>query len=92
MSDNRPKLKQIFKLIKEQKINKVIIEYKDRLTRFQFNIFVNYFNSHNVSLECIDKKDQKSYEQEFVDDIISLMASFSGKMYGKRSADRRKKH
>lgn len=92
MSDNRPKLKQIFKLIKEQKINKVIIEYKDRLTRFQFNIFIDYFNSHNVCLECVDKKDQKSYEQEFVDDIISLMASFSGKMYGKRSDSRRKKY
>ncbi len=92
MSDNRPKLKQLFKLIKEQKIKKVIIEYKDRLTRFQFNIFTDYFSSHNVFLEYIDKKEQKSYEQEFVDDIISLMASFSGKMYGRRSASRRKKN
>ncbi len=32
----------------------------------------------------------KSYEAELVEDILSLMASFSAKIYGKRSAERRK--
>jgi len=31
------------------------------------------------------------YEQEFARDIMALISSFSGKFYGKRSADRRKK-
>jgi predicted site-specific integrase-resolvase len=32
-----------------------------------------------------------SGEEELVNDLMMLMASFSGKLYGKRSADRRKK-
>lgn len=34
MKDDRPKLKRLFRLIEEKKINKVIVEHKDRLSRF----------------------------------------------------------
>ena len=91
MSDNRTKLKTLFNLVREHKINKVIIEHKDRLTRFQFNVFVEFFGSHGVDIEYVESSAIKSYEQELVDDIIALMASFSGKIYGKRSAERKKK-
>jgi predicted site-specific integrase-resolvase len=33
----------------------------------------------------------KSYEAEIVEDMMSLIASFSAKVYGRRSAGRRKK-
>jgi len=33
----------------------------------------------------------KSYEAELVEDMVSLMASFSAKVYGKRSAENRKR-
>jgi predicted site-specific integrase-resolvase len=33
----------------------------------------------------------KGFEQELVEDILSLMASFSAKIYGKRSSQNRKK-
>lgn len=91
MSDNRPKLKTLFNLVIEHKINKLIVEHKDRLTRFQFNVFVEFFKSHGVDIEYVESSTIKSYEQELVDDIIALMASFSGKIYGKRSAERKKK-
>ena len=91
MSDNRPKMKALFKLVIEKKIGKVVVEYKDRMTRFQFNVFAEFFGSHGVSIEVIGSPEDKTYEQELVDDIMALMASFSGKIYGKRSADRRKK-
>ena len=32
----------------------------------------------------------KSYEAELVEDMLSLLSSFSAKIYGKRSAERRK--
>jgi len=91
MSDNRSKLLQLFKLIESREVNKVIVENKDRLTRFQFQFFVCYFQSHGVEIEVVEQKDMNTYEQELVDDIMSLMASFSGKLYGQRSAERRKK-
>ena len=90
MSDNRPKLKTLFKLVIEKQIKKVVVEYKDRLTRFQFNVFAEFFGSHGIDIEVVGSPEEKSYEQELVDDIMALMASFSGKIYGKRSANRRK--
>jgi len=43
LSGSRPKLLKLFKLVTEQKISKVVIEHKDRLTRFQFNVFEEFF-------------------------------------------------
>jgi len=92
MKGIRPKLKQLFKLIEEKKINRVVIEHKDRLTRFMFDIFTQYFQSHGVEIECVEEVLPKSFENELVEDMLSLLSSFSSRIYGKRSADRRKKN
>ena len=91
MSDSRSKLKILFKLVKERKINKIVIEHKDRLTRFMYNIFSEFFNSYQVEIECVEVKMNKDFHQELVEDMLSLMSSFSAKIYGKRSAENRKK-
>jgi len=87
----RPKLKQLFKLVEEKKINRVVIEHKDRLARFMYDIFVQYFSSHGVKIECVEEVLPKSFENELVEDMLSLLSSFSSRIYGKRSAERRKK-
>lgn len=43
MNDNRTKLKALFKLVTEHKINRVVVEYKDRLTRFNFGFLDDFF-------------------------------------------------
>ena len=91
MSENRPRLRKLFKLINEHKIDRVVVEHKDRLTRFGFGLLEAYFNSHGVEIEWTDEVLGKSYEQELVEDILSLMASFSARIYGKRSAENRKR-
>ena len=92
ISDSRAKLKQLFKLVSERKIDKVIVEHKDRLTRFNFNFLVEFFDSYDVVVEWVSETlTNKSYEQELVEDMLTLMSSFSNKIYGKRSAENRKK-
>ena len=90
LSGSRPKLLKLFGLVKEKKISKVIIEHKDRLTRFQFNVFEEFFGAFDIKIEYVDDGKNLPYEQEFANDIMALISSFSGKFYGKRSADRRK--
>ena len=65
--------------------------HKDRLTRFNFGVYEVFFLSHGVTVEWVEDNKSKTYEQELVDDMISLMSSFSSKIYGKRSAENRKK-
>ena len=90
LNDNRAKLMQMMKLAEDRKINKVIIEHKDRLIRFNKNILIKYFNSHNVAVEWVSEVLPQSFEFELVEDMLSLIASFSSKIYGKRSAENRK--
>jgi len=89
LSDTRVGFVKLVDLIIKRKINKIIIENKDRLTRFQFNLIKVFFNSYDVEIECIENTNI-SNEEEFVNDIMMLMASFSGKLYGKRSVKRKK--
>jgi putative resolvase len=89
LSDTRVGFVKLVDLVIKRKINKIIIENKDRLTRFQFNLIKVFFNSYDVEIECIENTNI-SNEEEFVNDIMMLMASFSGKLYGKRSVKRKK--
>lgn len=89
LNDTRTGLNKLINLVIDKKISKIIIEHKDRLTRFQYNLIEKFFNSYGVEIVHVEKNDI-SEEEDLATDIISLMASFSGKVYGKRSAKRRK--
>ena len=91
LNDNRNGFKRLTDLIITQQVNKLIVEHKDRLTRFQFNFIKKMFESYGCEVIVINGIDV-SNEEELAADIMSLLASFSGKFYGKRSAERRKKN
>lgn len=90
LSDTRHGFVKLMEMVIEKKISKVVIEHKDRLTRFQYNLIERFFNSYGVIIERLETGEDISEEEELVNDIMMLMASFSGKLYGKRSAKRRK--
>ena len=91
MNDSRKKLHKLFELVETNQIDIVLVEHKDRLSRFCFNYLVSYFKSYGVKIELVEEILGKGYETELVEDILSLMASFSAKIYGKRSSQNRKK-
>lgn len=91
LSDSRKGLLKLLNLVVEKKIGKVVIEHRDRLTRFQYGLFEFFFKSYGVDIEVIEKKDDIRQEEELVEDMLSLIASFSGRLYGRRSAKNRKK-
>lgn len=91
LSDTRTGFLKLTNLVINKKITKIIIEHKDRLTRFQFNFIKMMYESYGVEVICVEKNDV-SEEEELVNDLMMLMASFSGKLYGKRSAKRRKEN
>lgn len=91
MSSGRAGLKSLIDKVIDGEISVVVIEHRDRLTRFQFPIFERFFGSYGTEIEVLSNiTEDKSYEQELADDLISIIASFSGKMYGRRSGQNRK--
>lgn len=87
MKDDRPKLKRLFKLVEQKKIDKIVVEHKDRLSRFMVGFLEEYFAAFDVEIEWMSEIIGTTYEQELVEDILSLMSSFSNRIYGRRSAE-----
>lgn len=90
LNDKRKGFTKLCNLVVNGKINKVVIEHKDRLTRFQYNLIEFFFNSYGVEIELLDKK-ECTEQEELVNDMMMLIASFSGKVYSLRAQENRKK-
>lgn len=64
---------------------KIIIENRDRLTRFGFNYIERLLKLLGCSIEVVSQSDDT--EQDLVKDLISLMTSFCGRLNGIRSME-----
>lgn len=90
LNDKRKGFVQLCELAVSGKINKVVVEHKDRLTRFQFNLIEFFFKSYGVDIEVVDNK-MESEQEELVNDIMMLLTSFNGKYYSLRAKENRRK-
>ena len=81
---NKKGLNKLIKEITENKIEKIVILYKDRLLRFGFEIIENLCKNKGTTIEIIDNT-EKTEEQELVEDLVQIMTVFSCKLNGKRA-------
>jgi len=87
LNERRRGLKKLLKLIREGKAKKVVVEYEDRLARFGLGYLKEIFDDYGVELVVVNQE-SKSPEEELVKDLIAIVTSFSGRIYGKRGAKR----
>lgn len=77
--------KKLFDYVVNGKVNVVVVSYKDRLTRFGFKYLEEFFSSHGVRIEVVFGEEPKDLQQELVEDLIVIVTSFAGGLYGMRS-------
>src|SRR5574344_223842 len=82
-------LRQLLKLITQNKVEKVVVLYKDRLLRFGFELIEYIASLYNCEIEIIDTT-KKSEQQELVEDLVQIITVFSCKLQGKRANKARK--
>lgn len=83
MNDNR---KEFWKML-DSKPTTIIIENKDRLTRFGFNYIENLCGAEIIVLNPEDDN-----EKDLFRDLVSVITSFCCRLYGlRRGANRAKK-
>jgi len=82
---SRRHLQRLLKLICEEKVAEVVITYEDRLTRFGQEYLETLFACFGVTLTVLEPGAEKTPEQELTEDLLALIASFSGRLYGMRS-------
>ena len=71
-------------------VHTVLVEYRDRLSRYGFGTFESYCNSLGIQVVVIEQRESKEFEQEFSEDIVALIASFSARLYGRRGGRKKK--
>lgn len=90
LNDNRKELKKLLNRIKTNEIKRLIIEYRDRLTRYGYTLLESYCNAFGVEIVCLEEKEDVPFEQELANDIVALVASYSARMYGRRGGRKKK--
>ena len=81
---NKKGLQKLIKMIKENKVDKIVVLYKDRLLRFGFELIEYLANLYNCDIEIVDNS-VKTEEQELVEDLVQIITVFSYKLQGKRA-------
>jgi Predicted site-specific integrase-resolvase len=85
LNTQRKGLLKLFKLVEGRSVDVALITYRDRLTRFGFEYIEGFFSTMGVKIEVVFGEEPKDDTQELVEDLISIIISFSGKIYGMRS-------
>lgn len=74
LDSKRKKLLKLIDMILNDKVNRIFITHKDRLTRFGFEYIESICNHHNVEIIVMQtEQDNESVEQELTEDIKSLL-------------------
>ena len=84
------KRNQFFELLDEVlagKVNRVVVTYKDRLSRVGFELFTYLFKKYGCEIIVISETgSEKLDSEEIFEEIISLLHCYSMKLYSSRKA------
>jgi putative resolvase len=89
LNTKRKGLTRLCQLIEQGIIDRVVLTYPDRLTRFGLDYLRHYFRSHGTAIEILNTPKTSSIEAELVQDMIALITSFSGRVHGLRGQKKR---
>ena len=83
MHDTRPKL---FQLLTDPHLGKVVVEHRDRLTRFGFVDLEQLFQMQGRTLEMLFPADTT---HDLVDDFLAVITRMASRISGRRHSKER---
>ena len=89
INEKRNGIHKLIKLCFEGKVERVLIEYKDRLARFGYEYLDAIFSNLEITVEIMEVKDKK-YEEELAEDIMKILTCYSAIYYGARGGRKKK--
>ncbi len=85
LGTERKNLQRVLALVQDYQVAEVVVTFSDRLTRFGLSYLQTLFSGYGVTLTVLYPDEEKTPEQELVDDLLAIIASFAGRLYGLRS-------
>ena len=88
---NKRGIKKVITLAIEGKINELVVAYRDRLTRFGFELIEELIKKYSKGkIKILNEKEQIEPEEELVKDVMSIMNVYVAKMNGLRKYNKKK--
>lgn len=84
LNDGRPKLE---KVLADTSITAIVVEHRDRLTRFGYHYIETLLAAQGRRIEVVNLANNG--KDELMEDLVSIVYSFSAQMYGQRRAKRK---
>jgi predicted site-specific integrase-resolvase len=85
LNDKRKLLLKLIDMVLNDEVNGIYVTYRDRLTRFGFHYLEKICGSKGVEIHILHNEREEDVNKALVEDVMALIASFSGKLYGMRS-------
>ncbi len=85
INDKRKNFWKMMEFIKQEGIPYLIVEFHDRLTRFGLEYIKALLKEYGTELIIVEKKMSKDKMEELVEDLITIITSFTARIYGARS-------
>jgi len=79
-------LRRLLRLAQKGSIDTLFITHRDRLTRFGVDLLQRILQDYGVRLVILLETEDMTPQEELVTDMIAIIASFSGRVYGLRAA------
>jgi excisionase family DNA binding protein len=90
LKTDRRGLLKLFNYVVNRQVDVVVVTYRDRLTRFGFEYLEHFFKQYGVRIEVAFGEEPRDSYQELVEDLMEIVTSFAGKLYGLRSHKKKK--
>jgi putative resolvase len=84
VNDSRPKL---LSLLKDTSITLLVVEHRDRLTRFGFHYLETLLETQGRSIEVVNVAEND--KEDLLADLVAILYSFTARLYGQRRAKRK---
>jgi predicted site-specific integrase-resolvase len=85
LKEDRRGLKKVFEALRAGQADVIVVAWKDRLTRFEFRYLENHAGDLGARIEVVNEQEEKAPQRELVEDLLAIVTSFAGKLYGMRS-------
>jgi putative resolvase len=84
VNDSRPKF---LSLLEDQGISLIVVEHKDRATRFGFRYLDTLLRGQGRAMEVVNLADNG--QEDLLADLTAILYSFTARLYGQRRAKRK---
>jgi len=79
--------KQWLSLLQDRTVRIIVVEHKDRFTRFGFTGYKTLLNSDGRDIEVVNEADNG--KEDLLQDLVSIITSFCARLYGQRRCKRK---